>query len=89
MPDTLKVQFQEGEDSKVVLNGDRVVEWLFSQMYWNTQLPLSMHKIIHRDYSELLENPGIFLPLANFSYGPIPAKNSFCRAVNGNLSWKG
>ena len=69
LPDTLKVQFQEGEDSKVVLNGDRVVEWLFSQMYWNTQLPLSMHKIIHRDYSELLENPGIFLPLANFSYG--------------------
>jgi len=66
-PDTITVQFREGKDSKVVLNGDRVVEWLFSQMYWNTQLPLSMHKIIHRDYTELLENPGIFLPLTNFS----------------------
>jgi pimeloyl-ACP methyl ester carboxylesterase len=68
-PDTITVQFQEGEDSEIVLNGDRVVDWLFSQMYWNTQLPLSMHKIIHTDYSELLANPGIFLPLQNFSNG--------------------
>ena len=68
-PDTITVQFQEGEDSNVVLTGDRVVDWLFSQMYWNTQLPLSMHRIIHRDYSELLGNPGIFLPLQNFSNG--------------------
>jgi pimeloyl-ACP methyl ester carboxylesterase len=68
-PDTITVQFQEGEDSNVVLNGDRVVDCLFSQMYWNTQLPLSMHKIIQRDYSELLANPGIFLPLSNFSNG--------------------
>lgn len=68
-PDTITVQFKEGEDSNVVLNGDRVVDWLFSQMYWNTQLPLSMHKIIMHDYSELLANPGIFLPLSNFSNG--------------------
>lgn len=69
-PDTIMVNFQgQYEDSKVVLNGDRVVDWLFSQMYWNTQLPLSMHKIVHRDFSELVGNPGIFLPLQNFSNG--------------------
>jgi pimeloyl-ACP methyl ester carboxylesterase len=69
-PETIKVRFQgEEEDSDIVLNGDRVVDWVFSQMYWNVQLPLSMHKIIHRDYSELVRNPGIFQPLTNFSNG--------------------
>lgn len=69
-PDTISVRFHGAEkDSRIVLNGDRVVDWVFSQMYWNTQLPLSMHKIIHRDYSELIGNPGIFLPLSNFSNG--------------------
>jgi len=77
-PVTIRVQFQEGEDSKLVLNGDRVVNWVFSQMYWNTQLPLSMHKIIHRDYSEVLGNPGIFLPLQNFSNGSF-----FSMVLNG------
>jgi hypothetical protein len=50
-------------------HSDHLADWLFSQMYWNTQLPLSMHKIIQKDYSELLGNPGIFLPLQNFSNG--------------------
>ena len=69
-PEILTVRFHgQDRDSKVVLNGDRVVAWLFSQMYWNTQLPLSMHKIIQKDYSEVMANPNILLPLDNFSNG--------------------
>jgi hypothetical protein len=38
-------------------------------MYWNTQLPLTMHMIANREYSQIIENPGSFLPLQNFSNG--------------------
>jgi pimeloyl-ACP methyl ester carboxylesterase len=69
-PDTITVQLP-GEDgpTDVVLNGNRVTGWLFTQMYWNTQLPLTMHLIASRDYSQIIENPGGFLPLSNFSHG--------------------
>jgi pimeloyl-ACP methyl ester carboxylesterase len=78
-PDTIITQLPGEEyESSIVLNGNQVVQWLFSQMYWNTQLPLSMHKIIHSDYSELVANPGIFLPLQNFSYGSF-----WCMLLNG------
>lgn len=78
-PDTIQALLPgQEEPSMVVLNGDRVTKWLFSQMYWNTQLPLSMHKIIQGDYSELVSNPGIFLPLENFSNGSF-----WCMLLNG------
>ena len=69
-PDTIRVQLPgEDESSNVVLNGNRVTGWLFTQMYWNTQLPLTMHLIASRDYSQIIQNPGGFLPLHNFSSG--------------------
>jgi pimeloyl-ACP methyl ester carboxylesterase len=69
-PDTISVQFQnEDNPSTVVLDGNRVTIWVFSHMYWNTQLPLSMYKIANKDYSQIIQDPGIFLPLQNFSYG--------------------
>jgi len=69
-PDTIEVKFHnQQESSRVVLNGNRVTTWVFSHMYWNTQLPLSMHLIANRDYSQIIQNPGIFLPLSNFSNG--------------------
>jgi len=69
-PDTITVYFHGDNDStRIVLNGNRVTSWLFSQMYWNTQLPLSMYLIANGDYSQLIQNPGIFLPLDNFSNG--------------------
>ena len=69
-PDTLRVQFrgQEGT-SDLVLNGDRAAAWLFSHMYWGTQLPLSMHRIANRDFTEIIHDPNIFLPLPNYSIG--------------------
>jgi len=69
-PDTITVLLP-GEDgpTDVVLNGNRVTGWLFSQMYWNTQLPLTMHLIANRDYSQIIQNSGGFLPLQNFSNG--------------------
>ncbi|WP_430815547.1 alpha/beta fold hydrolase [Carboxylicivirga sp. RSCT41] len=57
------------EECRVVINGDRVSLWLFMEMYWNTQLPLSMHKIIEGDYSELINNPRAFFPIEDFSNG--------------------
>lgn len=69
-PDTITVQFQGHETpNTIVLDGKRVARWVFSQMYSNTQLPLSIHKIAQRDYSEIIQNPGIFLPLPHFSNG--------------------
>jgi len=69
-PDTIEVKFHGREEiSEVVLNGNRITTWVFSHMYWNTQLPLSMHLIANRDYSQIIADPGIFLPLQNFSNG--------------------
>jgi len=69
-PDTIAVKFH-GEErlTEIVLSGDRVVNWVFSHMYRNTQIPLSLHKIASRDYSQIIQDPGIFLPLPNFSNG--------------------
>lgn len=69
-PDTIEVQFHNKPDpTSVVLDGNRVTAWVFSHMYWHTQLPLSMHLIANRDYSQIIGDPGIFLPLPNFSNG--------------------
>jgi len=69
-PDTITVLLPgQTEQSNVVLNGNRITGWLFTQMYWNTQLPLTMHLIANRDYSQIIQNPGGFLPLSNFSHG--------------------
>jgi len=69
-PDTISVILPgQIQSTEVVLNGNRVTGWLFTQMYWNTQLPLSMHMIANRDYSQIIQNPGNFLPLQNFSNG--------------------
>jgi len=69
-PDTITVLLPGAEEpSSVVLNGNRITGWVFTQMYWNTQLPLTMHLIANRDYSQIIQNPGGFLPLQNFSNG--------------------
>lgn len=78
-PDMITVSLPGQEETyDIVLNGDRISVWLFGQMYWNTQLPLTIHKIVNRDYSELIENPGIFFPLQNFSNG-----SSWSMILNG------
>jgi pimeloyl-ACP methyl ester carboxylesterase len=78
-PDLITVNLpgQEGTYD-IVLNGDRISLWLFSEMYWNTQLPLSIHKIINRDYSELIDRPGFFFPMQTFSNG-----SSWSMILNG------
>jgi len=69
-PDTITVVLPGAtEPSEVVLNGNRVTGWFFTQMYWNTQLPLTMQMIANRDYSQLIQQAGGFLPTANFSNG--------------------
>ena len=69
-PDMITVSLRGQEETyDIALNGNRISVWLFGQMYWNTQLPLSIHKIINRDYSEIIENPGVIFPLQSFSLG--------------------
>ncbi|MBK3519999.1 alpha/beta fold hydrolase [Carboxylicivirga marina] len=69
-PDTI-VAKRPGTDKdyQVVINGNKVSRWLFLDMYWNTQTPLSMHRIIEGDYSELVQRPGAFFPMDDFSNG--------------------
>jgi len=69
-PDTIIANYPgNNEEYKILINGDRISAWVFSEMYRNTQLPMSLHKIINRDYSELTERPGPFFPIQDFSNG--------------------
>ncbi len=69
-PDTLKIKNPaNGKIYDFVLNGSKMSAWLFTQMYWNTQIPLTLHKILSGDYSEIINNPGTIFPLSDFSYG--------------------
>ncbi len=69
-PDTIMATYWVDENAyKVVLNGNRISVWLFSQMYANTQIPLSIHKLVSGDYSEIIESPGMIFPLHEFSMG--------------------
>ncbi len=69
-PDTIMVKYPaDGNTYNVVLNGNKVAVWLFGEMYWNTQIPLTLHKLLSGDYSEIQERPGLIFPLHEFSNG--------------------
>jgi len=69
-PDTILVKRPSvGTMHKMVLNGNRLSAWIFAQMYWNTQIPLTMNKILTGDYSEIIKTPQILFPLTDFSNG--------------------
>ena len=70
LSDTINVRYWRNQkDYKVVLNGNRVAVWLFHQMYTNTQIQLSIFKIVNGDYSEIVANPGLIFPIPEFSTG--------------------
>jgi pimeloyl-ACP methyl ester carboxylesterase len=69
-PDTIMAKKPgTGTMHKIVLNGNRLSVWTFSQMYWNTQLPLTLSNLLNGDYSEIIKTPQILFPLSNFSNG--------------------
>jgi len=69
-PDTINIKYwRDQKNYKVILNGNRVAVWLFHQMYTNTQIQLSIHKIINGDYSEIITSPGLIFPIPEFSTG--------------------
>jgi len=69
-PDTINVKYwKTQEDYNVVLNGNRIALWIFHQMYANTQIQLSINKIVNGDYSEIIANPGLIFPIPEFSTG--------------------
>ncbi len=69
-PDTIMVKnWVDGSTHKILLTGSRLSVWLFNQMYTNTQLPLTLQKIISGDYSPIINNPGLILPQLDFSMG--------------------
>lgn len=69
-PETIQVKYwKDDQEYKVALNGNRIVVWLFHQMYTNTQIQLSIHKIVNGDYSEIIANPGLIFPIPEFSTG--------------------
>ena len=69
-PDTILVR-RPGTNKmhNMVLNGNRLSVWIFAQMYWNTQIPLTLSKLFAGDYSEIIQSPHILFPLQNFSNG--------------------
>lgn len=69
-PEIVMIQDKQTQKKyQVVLNGNRVALWIFHQMYNNTQIQLSFHKIINDNYSEIIADPGIILPIPDFSLG--------------------
>lgn len=69
-PITISVKNPENEEmTDLVLNGARLAQWLFVQMYWNMQYPYELGKIVSGDYSPIEKDPGIFFPMHRFSFG--------------------
>ncbi len=69
-PDTLQIKYPKDEKMyEIVLNGNKLAVWIFAKMYWDTQLPSTLHKILSGDYTQIVEEPGILFPLHDFSDG--------------------
>ncbi len=69
-PDTLEVKYAKDDKIyKVVFNGNKLAVWVFGQMYWDAQLPSTLHKILSGDYSQIINSPGMIFPLQDFSNG--------------------
>lgn len=69
-PDTLDIEYaKDGKMHKIPLNGNKLSVWLFGQMYWDAQIPSTLHKILSGDYSQIIQNPGMIFPLHEFSNG--------------------
>ncbi|MCK5443929.1 MAG: alpha/beta fold hydrolase, partial [Maribacter sp.] len=69
-PVTISAKYgADGKTRKILLTGSRLSVWLFNQMYHNTQLPLTLHKITSGDYSPIIESPGLIFPVPGFSMG--------------------
>ena len=69
-PKTLEVTSPvDGQPVEFVLNGDRLVTWLFFSMYANTQIPLTLGNFIAGDFSQLEQGLSAFFPARGFSYG--------------------
>ena len=69
-PDTLDIEYwKNGEMYKIPLNGNKLSVWLFGMMYWDSQIPSTLDKILSGDYTQIIQNPGMIFPLNEFSYG--------------------
>jgi len=69
-PDTLQIKYAKDEKTyNLVLNGNKLAVWIFAKMYWDTQLPSTLHQILSGDYSQIIEDPGMMFPLTDFSDG--------------------
>jgi len=69
-PDTLDIEYaKDGKMYKIPLDGNKLSVWVFGQMYWDAQIPSTLHKILSGDYSQIIDNPGMIFPLHEFSNG--------------------
>jgi pimeloyl-ACP methyl ester carboxylesterase len=57
-----------GEETTLVLNGDKVSSWVFASMYWNTQIVRSLDRFTKGDFTEIQNGPNIFFPMPRFAY---------------------
>ena len=57
-----------GEETTLVLNGDKVSSWVFVSMYWNTQIVRSLDRLTKGDFAQIQNDPNIFFPMPRFAY---------------------
>jgi pimeloyl-ACP methyl ester carboxylesterase len=58
----------QGSETTLLLNGDKLSSWLFASMYWNTQIPYTLERFHEGDFSAIQNSPEIFFPMRKFSY---------------------
>ncbi len=60
---------KDGKTYDIAINGNKLSVWLFGDMYYNTQIPITLHKFVSGDFSEIQKRPGIIFPIPDFSNG--------------------
>jgi pimeloyl-ACP methyl ester carboxylesterase len=69
MPVELVVEHpDDGSETTLLINGDKLSSWLFASMYWNTQIPYTLERFHEGDFSAIRNSPEIFFPMRKFSY---------------------
>ncbi len=68
-PVKVEIKDEKGENFDYYITGDKISRWLTFGMYWNSQLPLTVHKLLNGDYSDLTATINNSAPQETFCHG--------------------
>jgi pimeloyl-ACP methyl ester carboxylesterase len=68
-PVKVEMKDQEGESYAYNITGDKIARWLTFGMYWNSQLPVTINKLLNNDFSDFIATINNATPQETFSHG--------------------